>query len=494
MRLEESADGNLKWTVIPATLSVVDCVNGNKRRYSRQVWEKNLEEGSLLQESIKRRSAFGLLEHPSDGHVDLNSPIAVLTTKAVLSETQKGEIVVEGEILVLSTPEGRRLCSLIEAGYDPTVSSRGFGTLVKAGDGIDEVQDDYVCEGWDVVMTPSFTEAKTRPARESVEPPPAVAATPPVTETVTPPVAKPAPISEQQHDPKVVSQPQPTHETTMDITQIRESLATLRATDPSKLEPVAFAQGMSHMHDLHNQVAAFVAEDAKRAWDGQKIHESLSGLETQWVEAITAPSKEVKSLKETQTKILQAFKQVTALAARYKKGLGEAIKQIDHQKKVTEKLAQRGRSWMAESAKQKKTAEGLDKRLDFTCEAIAHMRGRYHTDMAHLGRRTLTLEFKDLSDEEKKVVTEAKTPKAVVAARKAIEEKRGIKPKKGVRVQEGKSAPAATAPKTDDPAAPAVVEAKTDQPGITIVRRPDAVSVTESIALTKRLSTAGGHR
>lgn len=149
------------FTRIPGRFSMVGEVNGNGRRYGQEVWEMNLKEGSALQESIKECSAFGLLEHPSDGHIDLRSPIAILVSKAQLQES--GEVT--GEITVLNTAEGQRLLALIEAGWDPRVSSRGFGSLIKGSDGVDEVQKDFVCEGWDVVLKPSFKSAIMTPDR-----------------------------------------------------------------------------------------------------------------------------------------------------------------------------------------------------------------------------------------------------------------------------------------------------------------------------------------
>lgn len=152
---------------MPGRLSVSGVVNGNRRRYPRSVWEKNLREDSPLSLSMKRRSTFGLLEHPADGKVDLRSPIAIITVGAKLNES--GEVL--GEIIVVNTPEGLKLRALVEAGYDPYVSSRGYGSLTKASDGVDDVADDYVCEGWDVVMRPSFVAAKLTPRRESLEDP-----------------------------------------------------------------------------------------------------------------------------------------------------------------------------------------------------------------------------------------------------------------------------------------------------------------------------------
>ena len=164
--IESVLENGRKITKVPGRFSQVDEVNGNGRRYGQLVWEKNLKDGSQLQESIKECSAFGLLEHPGDGHVDLRSPLAILVSEAQLLET--GEVT--GEITILNTNEGQRLLALIEAGWDPRVSSRGFGSLVRGSDGVDEVQPDYVCEGWDVVLKPSFKSAVLNPDRGDKKP------------------------------------------------------------------------------------------------------------------------------------------------------------------------------------------------------------------------------------------------------------------------------------------------------------------------------------
>lgn len=161
------------FTRIPGRFSICDSVNGNNRRYPRKVWEKNLAEGSVLRQAIARNAAFGLLEHPANGQISLQSPICIAVTDAKLqSGTDKdGKSVVEvvGEIAILDTAEGQKLQALIEFGYNPLVSSRGFGSVTRTQDGVDEVMEDYICEGWDVVLKPSFETAELWPgaAKES---------------------------------------------------------------------------------------------------------------------------------------------------------------------------------------------------------------------------------------------------------------------------------------------------------------------------------------
>src|ERR1051326_3627146 len=185
--VQESLPSGLKGTRIPGRFSVSDSVNGNNRKYPRKVWEKNLAAGSSLQEAIARNAAFGLLEHPKDGIVTLLSPICHVVTEAKLLEN--GEV--HGSIMILNTPEGQKLMALIDGGYNPTLSSRGFGSLVKEN-GVDVVQDDYVCEGWDSVIKPSFENAELQVPREKPQESKAAATTPASTSAA---LTEPVPVS-----------------------------------------------------------------------------------------------------------------------------------------------------------------------------------------------------------------------------------------------------------------------------------------------------------
>ncbi|HEY5234740.1 MAG TPA: hypothetical protein VIJ14_01070, partial [Rhabdochlamydiaceae bacterium] len=75
-----------------------------------------------------------------------------------------------GEALVLDTPCGKIVKSLIDAGCRLGVSTRGAGTLKDANSqGISEVCDDYHLCCIDVVADPSFSEAFVNGVMESKE-------------------------------------------------------------------------------------------------------------------------------------------------------------------------------------------------------------------------------------------------------------------------------------------------------------------------------------
>jgi len=423
---------------IPGRFSVCDCVNGNNRRYSKNVWEKNLKSGSILQESINRNAAFGLLEHPKDGIVTLLSPISHHVTKAemVESKNDKGQTIYEvvGEIAVLETEEGKKLKALIEGGYNPLVSSRGYGSLEKSPDGVDEVKEDYVCEGWDVVIKPSFETAELNPNRSSTDAtmappvapnPQAESATPKA--PVTTPVAQPVTLKESSPSSGVATKPiSETKNTTktMELNEIKSRIDSLRSTDSAK--PKRFAESMTQVEELHQQVAEWAAADPKRSWEAQKLHKNLDDISEGFTETVKAPAKEAKRLTEQNGKLMRVINAVASTAVTYKKKLGEALKSDGSRVKMIEELTRRGQGWqrIAESRKQKFVT--LETDFNTSCEALDLMAQRYHEDVTELGRRLIVLEFKEKAQtpEIQKSLKEASRLRHIVAIRETLEGKK----------------------------------------------------------------------
>lgn len=437
--VSESRPTGGSYTRIPGRFSVCDCINGNNRRYSKRVWEKNLQPGSILQESITRNAAFGLLEHPKDGIVTLLSPISHHVTKAEMieSKTAQGQPVFEvvGEIALLDTEEGKKLKALIEGGYNPLVSSRGYGSLEKAPDGVDEVKEDYVCEGWDVVIKPSFETAELTPDRSSTtaKMAPPVAPNPQAESknSETPKAAAPTtaaqPVTLKESSPSSGAvKPTSEHKTntkTMELNEIKMRLDALRNTDPAK--PIRFAESMTTVEELHQQVAEWAAADPKRSWEAQKLHKELDSVATGFTETIKAPAKEAKRLTEQNGKLMKVINAVASTAVTYKKKLGEALKADGSRVKMIEELTRRGQGWqrIAESRKQK--AVVLEKDFDTSCEALDLMAQRYHEDVTELGRRLIVLEFKEKAQtpEIQEALKKATRLRHIVAVREKLEGK-----------------------------------------------------------------------
>lgn len=454
--VSESRPNGATFTRIPGRFSVCDHVNGNNRRYRRSVWEKNLQNGSPLQESIKRNAAFGLLEHPKDGLVTLLSPISHHVTKAEMVENRDaaGKLIYEvyGEIALYETEEGKKLKALIEGGYNPLVSSRGYGSLAKGSDGVDEVEEDFVCESWDVVIKPSFENAELTPQRPLSQTAPHIAAP-----------AKPNPTAESvlvENDAQIQQRlaaqgkvivskevadklnnlkesttppssgasghaaPASTNgNKAMEINEIKSRITALGSVDPSKLNTQRFAESMGQVEELHQQVAEWSAADPKRSWDAQKMHRQLDTVSTSFSETAQAPIKQSKRLAENNNKLMKVINACAATAVTYKKKLGEALKSVTSQTKMIEELTRRGQGWqkLAESRKGKFLA--LEKDFDTSCEALDMMAQRYHEDVTELGRRVIVLEFKEKAQtpEIQKALKEATRIRHIATIREKLE-------------------------------------------------------------------------
>lgn len=509
----ESRPNGGSLTRIPGRFSVCDCVNGNNRRYGKRVWEKNLQPGSVLQESIKRNAAFGLLEHPKDGIVTLLSPISHHVTNATMTEAvdPKGQKITEvvGEIALLDTEEGRKLKALIEGGYNPLVSSRGYGSLSKAADGVDEVQEDYVCEGWDVVIKPSFENAELTPDRSSTsarmaEP---VAPNPQAESVQQPKAAEPTtaakPVALKESSPSTGAVP-PASETktskkNMELNEIKLRIDSMRNTSPVD-KPKRFAESMTQVEELHQQVAEWAAADPKRSWEAQKLHKELDGITEVYSDTIKAPKKEAKRLGEQNNKLMRVINAVAATAVTYKKKLGESLKADGSRVKMIEELTRRGQGWqrIAESRKQKFVV--LEKDFDTSCEALDLMAARYHEDVTELGRRLIVLEFKEKAQTEEiqKALKEATRLRHIVAIREKLEGKpakkdvqeadklkqpaEGEQPgKEAIKDEKQKDAPAASA-STDVAKPPGAVKNESKEEG----KKTDAAQpVTETAKVLK---------
>jgi hypothetical protein len=81
---------------------------------------------------------------------------------------------VTGKLDILNTPHGQVAATLLEAGVQLGISSRGDGSVERKGD-VDEVQNDYRLETYDLVLKPSTPGAYPRiveseeKARENIE-------------------------------------------------------------------------------------------------------------------------------------------------------------------------------------------------------------------------------------------------------------------------------------------------------------------------------------
>lgn len=504
--LSEALKSGVKFPLaIPGKFSLCNTVNGNNRRYPSAVWEKNLQEGSPLQSGIAKRRSLGLLEHPKDGVVSYNSPISHVVTRAFMEGIEVG-----GEITLINTPEGHKMAALIEVGHNPCVSSRGYGSVVKAADGVDDVQDDFVCESWDLVMNPSFVVAELRAteAFEGAKNKPA--ALPESRPALTTPEQSFAAINTAINEGKIkgvasvrlengivivesetpsatsdcrasstdarglkpaLQQTQPT--STMDMNKIRESINSLANVDVSKLDPRRLSEGLNQMTALHREVAATASKDPALSWDASQAHADIDRLEKSWTESAKAPAENITKLQENQTRITSILREACNIGMKHRNTAARLIKENKVAKGVAEEVGRRGQAWRRRALKAESKLGLSESRLNLAYASLDEFASRYHADTSKLARHALMLEHKAKIEGNPallKCVNEATTVKALLAVKESLEGKQPAAPK-------GK-APAAreTAPA---PAASVKVESTV---------RP--FTVTESAACTARLATA----
>jgi hypothetical protein len=286
----------------------------------------------------------------------------------------------------------------------------------------------------------------------------------------------------------------------MNINETKAKIAALKAAETSKLSPSQFAEGVSQMASLHNEVATYVAEDAKRSYEGSKLHKELETIEADWESAQNAPAKDAAKLREDRNKVLHVAKSLVETALKYKGALSEQMKVNAAQTKLVEELTTNGTGWMELANKRKERLDFVSRKYQVACEALMIMSGRYKEDMTTVGRHAINLEFQTklaAKPELQTALKEAKTPQDILAIREQLAEKpaeqavpAGTPPnaqaKEGTpAAQESKTATAAASPVTESKpkaAAPPVMVVEDTQ------RNPR--SVTEAAAIAQRLSLA----
>lgn len=498
--VESRSDGSVCRTKIPGRFSVCDEVNGNRRRYRKAVWEKNMASGSPLQEAISKNAAFGLLEHPKDGAIDLLSPISHQVTSASLRESRdaNGQPVWEvvGEISIYDTEEGRKLKALIEGGYNPPVSSRGFGTLVTASDGIDDVQDDYVCESWDVVIKPSCATAELVPAREPIAPTSSARMAEPVrtesvvTESKAATDLKEAPSKNTGAAGAASSSTKPS---IMELSEIKQRISGLKSLDVSKLEPSRISESQLEIETLHNEVAKFAATEPTRAYEGQRLHTQLDEVSNRLAESVAAPRRAASKLQEHNTKLMRVVNAVAQQALNGRKHLGEALGKIQKLESISSEVTRRGQGWRKIAESRRVELETLAKKHKVACEALDEIARRYHADTTDLGRRLIQVEFREAlasKPEVNKSLREATRLRHVAAIREKLEgkPKEGEAPgKEALKIGKSKGAASSDSAKVAETPGKVACESKPEFSS-DVLGGPRKID--ESVQMVRRLSGA----
>lgn len=164
--LDESAsevDGQNVLAKVKGQFFVPNGKSRNGRFYTKKLWEKVFSD-PVVNERLKKRVMFGTVGHDQE-----------LNDKAV-REGQVSHFMVSGdpetgmgEALILNTPVGKILNTMLRAGSQLYVSSRANGTFSGKVQGLPKVDEDtYDLDGWDFVIEPGFLEANPKIA-ESLE-------------------------------------------------------------------------------------------------------------------------------------------------------------------------------------------------------------------------------------------------------------------------------------------------------------------------------------
>jgi hypothetical protein len=149
--LAEGTDPSAKKYYIEGIFIQGDKENRNGRKYPMHVLESEIER--YAQEHIQKNRAYGELGHPDSPTIQLER-----VSHMIRSLKRDGTNYI-GKAEILSTPNGKIVKSLIDAGAQLGVSSRGVGSLKTEGM-VNIVQDDFrLMTAADIVADPSAPDA-----------------------------------------------------------------------------------------------------------------------------------------------------------------------------------------------------------------------------------------------------------------------------------------------------------------------------------------------
>jgi len=153
---EASSDVDGKYVIgkIKGTFFVPNGKSRNERFYPSELWERVLSNESVL-ERIRDRRMFGTISHNQE--IDDDAFLQGKFSHIVIKLDPKTGI---GEALILNTPAGNILNTVVRAGSKIFVSSRARGDFAGTHKGLPRVNPDTYClETFDIVLSPGFKEA-----------------------------------------------------------------------------------------------------------------------------------------------------------------------------------------------------------------------------------------------------------------------------------------------------------------------------------------------
>lgn len=160
--LTESKEEGGKNYFIEGIIMQGDIKNRNGRMYPSQILQK--ETNRYNENYVAKKRAYGELGHPSGPTINLDRASHIFTDLRA-----EGKNIV-GKAKVMETPMGTIVKNLIDEGASLGISSRGMGSVKKNGDGIMEVQEDFMlATAGDIVADPSAPDAFVKGIMEGVE-------------------------------------------------------------------------------------------------------------------------------------------------------------------------------------------------------------------------------------------------------------------------------------------------------------------------------------
>lgn len=159
---QESSEITDNESILAKVRGVFFCPDGisrNKRFYPKALWEKVIKNESI-QEKLKNRTMFGTIGHKTvlDDEALQEGKVSHIVTNIEIDEKGRGI----GEALILNTPAGKVLNTVLRAGSAIFVSSRADGRFkseTKRGMPVVD-EDNFNLKGWDFVLDPGFLEAR----------------------------------------------------------------------------------------------------------------------------------------------------------------------------------------------------------------------------------------------------------------------------------------------------------------------------------------------
>ncbi len=146
MELHEATDHSAKILTFRGKFQEADAVNKNKRLYPKSILENNAKR---LLNTIKEGGLVGELDHPTDSIIHFKEASHKVTKLWWESN------LLMGEGIILGTPCGKILQSLINNGVRIGISSRGVGNGKVNEEGILVIGESYKLITFDAVADPS---------------------------------------------------------------------------------------------------------------------------------------------------------------------------------------------------------------------------------------------------------------------------------------------------------------------------------------------------